>query len=259
MVLEPLLPQPTIQRATVKECLSPLVSVTSGGFLRSGTAEIPWFFLKGSQGGGDSIRIAFFAGIHGDEPAGVFALREFILWLEANRDQAQGYELYFYPICNPWGFETGNRHSRNALDLNREFWTGSSEPEVQLLEAEIRHRRFHGLISLHSDDDSKGVYGFVRGAVLTRWLLEPALAAAEKALPRNAETLIDGFPAENGIISKCYDGILTAPPDLDPSPFEIIIETPGKLPIEDQVRAFRLAMETVLQEYPKLLAFAPNL
>src|SRR5687767_2746390 len=123
-VLEPTLPQRSIQGITVKELLSSLASVTKDGFLRfatlrRGKAEIPAFWLKGVQGGGDPIRIAFFAGIHGDEPAGVLALREFIFWLDANRELAQGYELYFYPICNPWGFDMHSRRSRNARDLNR--------------------------------------------------------------------------------------------------------------------------------------------
>ena len=103
------------------------------------------------------------------------------------------------------------------------------------------------------------MYGFVRGAVLTRALLEPALAAAEAILPRNCETTIDGFAAENGIISECYDGILTSPPELDPAPFEIILETPQQAPIDMQIAAFAVAIETVLVEYQKLLAFAANL
>jgi protein MpaA len=149
--------------------------------------------------------------------------------------------------------------SDSGKDLNREFWRNSSEPEVALLEKEIRSHAFHGLISLHTDDTSAGLYGFVRGAVLTRGLLEPALAAAEKVIPRNLDHVIDGFSAENGIISQCYEGILTSPPELDPAPFEIILETPQDAPLERQVQAFAVAVETVLAEYQKLLAFAANL
>jgi murein peptide amidase A len=244
----------------IRQALAPIEALLpQSPRLARGSLALPHFLFRGPHGGGDPVRIGLFAGIHGDEPAGTHALVQVISALHTRPEVATGYELFFYPICNLSGFSKGTRYSESGKDLNREFWKNSSEPEVQVLEREIRRHRFHGLISLHSDDTSPGVYGFVRGAVLTRGLLEPALAAAEKILPRNRQLLIDGFPAENGIISQCYDGILTSPPELDPAPFEIILETPHAAPEELQVKAFVAAIETVLSEYQKLLAFAANL
>ena len=244
----------------IRQALAPAEALsTRSPYLDRGHFALPHFLFRGPHGGGDPVRIGLFAGIHGDEPVGPHALIEVISLLHGRPELATGYQLFFYPICNPSGFVKGTRYSASGKDLNREFWKNSSEPEVQLLEKEIRTHRFHGLISLHSDDTSSGMYGFVRGAVLTRGLLEPALAAAEKVLPRNREPLIDGFPAENGIISQCYDGILTSPPELDPAPFEIILETPHSAPEDLQAKAFVAAIETVLAEYQKLLAFAANL
>ncbi|MGZ8937945.1 MAG: hypothetical protein ACXW32_01910, partial [Limisphaerales bacterium] len=118
---------------------------------------------------------------------------------------------------------------------------------------------FLGLVSFHADDTSSGLYGFVRGAVLARSLLEPALLAAEKILPRNCDSVIDGFPAENGIISKCYDGILTSPPKLENSPFEIILETPQRAPEAQQIEAVVAASVAILSEYRKFISFAADL
>jgi len=234
---------------------SPLGTVGHGGR----QLEFPRFTFTGPHGGGDPVRFGFFAGIHGDEPAGVAALIRLIERLIAEPDLAAGYRLYIYPACNPTGLVAGTRLSAAGQDLNREFWKDSSQVEVQLLEAEIRSQRFHGLISLHADDTSHGMYGFVRGAVLSKGLLEPALKAAEAILPRNNDPLIDGFPAHDGMISKCYDGILTSPPDLEPLPFEIILETPHAAAEEKQVEALVRALSAVLGEYQKLLAFAANL
>ena len=227
--------------------------------LKAGGCEIPHYRFSGPAGGGDRVRIGLFAAIHGDEPAGAEALVHFVEMLCREPELAEGYELFFYPICNPRAFAAGTRLTPSGKDLNREFWRNSSEPEVRLLEQEIRANAFQGLVSLHSDDTSDGLYGFVRGAVLTRGLLEPALAAAEKIIPRNRKPIIDGFPAENGIISECYDGILTSPPELKPEPFEIILETPHSEPMDLQVRALVVATRTILLEYQKLLAFAANL
>lgn len=221
--------------------------------------EFPRFVFTGPHGGGDPVRFGLFAGIHGDEPAGVLALVRLIQNLMAQRDLSAGYRLYLYPACNPTGLVATTRLSASGKDLNRQFWKNSSEVEVRLLEREIQSRKFHGLISLHADDTSDGMYGFVRGAVLSKGLLEPALKAAEAVLPRNRDPLIDGFPAHEGIISECYDGILTSPPDLQPLPFEIILETPHSAAEEKQVEALVRALSAILLEYQKLLAFAANL
>jgi murein peptide amidase A len=225
----------------------------------SGRCTLDRFIFEGPHGGGDPIRIGFFAGIHGDEHAGSYAILELARALVRNPSLAEGYHLYLYPVCNPGGFDARTRLSLSGKDLNREFWKNSGEPEVQLLEREILEHAFHGLVSFHADDTSRGIYGFVRGAVLARSLLEPALASAEEVLPRNREQVIDGFPAENGIISQCYDGILTSPPKLENTPFEIILETPHHAPEPQQIEAFVRASLAILAEYRKFIAFAADL
>ena len=76
----------------------------------------------------------------------------------------RNYQLWLYPLCNPGGYMDGTRESRSGKDLNRKFWKNSSELEVQLLEKEISKQRFNGIISLHCDDTSYGVYGFGGGS-----------------------------------------------------------------------------------------------
>lgn len=221
--------------------------------------EIDCCIFEGFQGGGELIKIGVFAGIHGDEKAGPFAIIRLAERLIAEPRLAEGYEIRLYPVCNPGGFDAGTRTSLSGKDLNREFWKNSQEPEVKLLEVEIQRHSFHGLISLHSDDTSDGLYGFVRGAVLARSLLEPALTAAEKFLPRNKSAIIDGFPAHDGIISECYDGILTSPPKLENTPFEVIFETPHAAEPEKQIDATVAAILSILTEYRKFIAFAADL
>ena len=130
---------------------------------------------------------------------------------------------------------------------------------MQLLEQELATRRFAGLIQLHADDTSDGLYGFVRGHTLTENLLRPALAEAGKILPRNVNTAIDGFAARDGIIYKHYDGVLAAPREIEPVPFEIIFETPHAAPMELQVQALLAALRTIMTEYRQLQSFAQNI
>src|ERR1017187_8061600 len=263
-------PSPRKTRRSIAELLAPLEEIAESSpnlvanhdarFEVNGESyELPRYLLVGPRGGDTPIRVGIFAGIHGDEPEGVHALVQFIKLLETKPELAAGYYLSFYPVCNSTGFEDGTRFSRSGKDLNREFWRSSAEPEVRLLEAELVSRSFQGIISLHTDDTSDGFYGFAHGATLTKHLIEPALAAAEIFLPRNELPVIDGFNAKRGIIRAGYEGILSAPPKLRPRPFEIILETPAAPPEYLKELAFVAALQTVLLEYNKFIAYAPNL
>ncbi|MBP7951239.1 MAG: succinylglutamate desuccinylase/aspartoacylase family protein [Verrucomicrobiales bacterium] len=210
-------------------------------------------------GAGDPLKVGFFAGVHGDEEAGTLACLELIEWTKKLPPELAGYELHFYPVCNPTGADRRTRECCRGFDLNREFWKGSSLPEVRYLESELRRERYDGIISLHADDTSEGVYGFVSGALLSEHILEPALAAAATVLPRNLQAVIDGFPASRGIIREGYTGVLSAPPEQRPRALEIVFETPALAPLDAQVRATVLAVRTMLREYRELLAYAANL
>jgi murein peptide amidase A len=221
--------------------------------------SLPRYLFLGPKGGGDTIRIGIFATLHGDEPEGALGLTRFITALEKNPDIAQGYALFIYPVCNPTGFEDNTRHSHAGVDLNREFWRESQQPEVRNLETEIWTHAFHGIVTLHSDDTSHGLYGYVNGAVLSEHLLEPALRSGEAFLPRNKRKTIDGFPARRGMIYSSYDGVLKSPVGLKQPPFEITFETPQHAPLHLQVEAFNAALQTMLVEYRYLMAVAQNI
>ncbi|MEO6053026.1 MAG: succinylglutamate desuccinylase/aspartoacylase family protein [Chthoniobacterales bacterium] len=237
---------------------SPLLHRELAGRFQTGGRmfEIPRYRFTSATGA--DYRIGIFALIHGDEPAGGAAVVSLASWLVANAERLEGYEVLLYPICNPTGFMAGTRSSFSGKDLNREFWQGSLEPEIRILEAEIKSVRFEGLISLHSDDTSAGVYGFVRGAMLAEALLEPALSASEEILARDFSPKIDGFSAYHGIIYDGYPGILSSR-QVKPQPFEIIYETPGLEAGEKQVAASEVALQTILLRYREFISYASNI
>ena len=256
--------EPAVARRCCEQMLRPfweavetglLESGGLGGFLAGGRGyELHRFTLRGESDGNTTVRLGLFATIHGDEPQGAGALVELAKLARNRPDIFRGYEVQLYPLCNPTGYEDGTRHSRRGEDLNRQFWRGSSEPEVAILEREITERKFHGIVSLHADDTSEGVYGFVRGSTISRELLAPALAAAARHLPVNRAPVIDGFRAHDGIIDEGYDGILSAG-EIEPRPFEIVFETPALAPVEDQVAAAASALEAIVSRYRAMLSF----
>lgn len=213
----------------------------------------------GPNAGGSLLRVGVFAGIHGDEPAGSHALVRFLARLAKEPALARGIELHAYPVSNPSGFEIGTRTARGGPDLNREFWTGSREPEVRVLERELAGLNFDGIVSLHADDTSKGIYGYASSDVLDRELLRPALEAASTVHRIDRRKKIDGWAASGGIIADRYPGILSAPPWQRPRPFEIIFETPGAASLESQIAAHELALEAILDAAIRLRAHAADI
>ena len=211
------------------------------------------------RGGGDTLRIGIFATIHGDEPEGALALPRFLQSLEADPDVAEGYALFIYPMCNPTGFEDNARHNRAGLDLDREVWGQSQQPEVRFLESEIWMQSFHGIITLHSDDTSHDLYGFVKGNILSRHLIQPALLEVGGFLPRNHGARIDGFDADAGVIHDGYPGMLQSIPGMAYPPFEITLEAPQLPPLHRQADALAVALQTILREYRYLQAVAQNI
>ena len=76
----------------------------------------------------DLPRIILSAGIHGEEPAGVYALLEFM-----NRGIARylrHFSFLILPCLNPYGFIRGVRYGSGAADLNRAFDNGAGMPEI---------------------------------------------------------------------------------------------------------------------------------
>ena len=207
----------------------------------------------------ETLKVGVFGGIHGDEPSGTSACHVLAAWAQTQPAALAGYDLHVYPECNPSGLAARTRHSRAGLDLNREFWCGSDQPEVRWLEARLRSERYDVIISLHEDDTSDGLYGFVGGALLSEHLLEPALEAASRCLPRNIRPAIDGFAADRGIIREGYRGVLSAPPEQRPKALEIVFETPGHAPLGLRTQAAVIAVRSILEEYGKLLAHGANL
>jgi murein peptide amidase A len=237
-----------------------LTAGTAGTFLASGEShEIARFRFQGPKAEHDPLRIGLFAALHGDEPAGAEALVRWLAELAAEPWRVTGYDLTVFPVCNPAGYADNTRHNRAGVDLNREFWRHSVQPEIAILERELIAGKFDGIITLHSDDTSEGLYGYAHGRLLNEALLKPALRASERVLPRNHSPLIDGFEASEGLIHRCFEGVLSAPRQQRPQPFDLIFETPALSPLNLQIEATLIAIETVLDEYRVFLAHSINL
>jgi murein peptide amidase A len=97
-------------------------------------------------------RVLLSAGIHGDEPAGVYALIEFLH--ERIHDYTKDINFSIFPCLNPWGFERDLRFNVNGTDINRCFVRNTSRTATILKKHIAVRSGYSFAITLHEDNTS---------------------------------------------------------------------------------------------------------
>ena len=237
-----------------------LVGGSVGQFLVDQSVyQIPRFIFMGPTGGGDTIRLAIFAGLHGDEAEGAEALVELLQELEAAPQAARGFHIYAYPICNPFGFAARTRGNADGEDLAGEFWNGSSQPEVYYLERELGVLRFHGVISLQAQNHSGGFLVDTKSDILNRALAQPAIQSAQRFMPGSILITESDTASLRASPKPSLPDFLTVTDELIPAPFELHVGIPKLAPRPSQIRGAVGALKSILDTYRSLLAIAQNL
>ena len=146
-------------------------------------------------------RIYISTGIHGDEPAGPLAARQL---LQENAWPA-GFDLWLCPCLNPTGFVLNRRENREGLDLNRQYRT----PEAAETAAHIawlrRQPSFDLCLCLHEDWEAHGFYLYELNPDHQPSLAEAMVARVGEVCPIDRSEVIEGRPAQNGIIRPSID------------------------------------------------------
>jgi murein peptide amidase A len=127
--------------------------------------------------------VAISAGVHGDEPAGVWALLSLVA--DGLLDPRYSYRLW--PCLNPTGFEAGTRTNAEGIDVNRSFGRGGNSPEAKAILTANRDRAFELSIDLHEDHEATGFYLYETA---------PSGWRASYARPVTAGVSAAGFPLQ---------------------------------------------------------------
>jgi hypothetical protein len=213
----------------------------------------------GPTGGGDTIRLGIFASLQGDDPEGAEALVALLQELEFNPQAARGFHIYAYPICNPIGFAARTRSNAPGKDLAGQFWSGSSQPEVYYLEREMGVLRFHGVISLQTQNHSGGFLVDTKSEILNQALAQPAIQATQRFLPGSILKTESDTGVLNALNNASLPDFLTVTDELNPSPFELHIGIPKHAPWPSQIHGTVGALKSILDSYQSLLSIGQNL
>jgi len=198
-----------------------------------------------------TIRIYLSAGIHGDEPASPLAA---LRLLRENRWPVDA-ELWFCPCLNPMGFALNRRENTDGKDLNRDYRhleTVEVRAHIAWLE---RQPAFDLCLLLHEDWESHGFYLYEQNPDNRRTLANDMIAGVSKVCPIDRSEIIEGRPANGGIIR----------PNLDPrmrpqwaEAFYLIthktrlsytLEAPSDFPLSTRVDALVAAVNAALATF----------
>jgi hypothetical protein len=184
-------------------------------------------------------RLYISTGIHGDEPAGPLAARQLLqenAWPEA-------LDLWLCPCLNPTGFALNRRENCDGLDLNRQYLTPGAGETIAHVAWLKRQPRFDLCLCLHEDWEARGFYLYELNPERQPSLAEAIIARVGEVCPIDRSEVIEGRPAQNGIIRPGVDP--RSRPDWPESFFLIThktrlsytLEAPSDFPLAGRVAA----------------------
>lgn len=94
-------------------------------------------------------------GVHGDEPAGVEAVLQFLE--RDNTPLLKHFSFLVIPCINPYGYVNNTRETFDGIDINRAF-EADNIAEVAIVKKALGQTQFSLAIDFHEDYDATGFY-----------------------------------------------------------------------------------------------------
>lgn len=144
----------TIHRSFARDVVRPLnqlsqVQLETIRNIEHDEVSYPLFAVRVAATRPDRPTVFISGGVHGDEPAGVYAALDF-LEHDAPRFRSD-FNFLVLPCVNPSGYELDTLRSQSGANLNRLFDTKSLEPEIRAIEGWLKEEpeRFLATFDLH--------------------------------------------------------------------------------------------------------------
>jgi hypothetical protein len=222
-------------------------------FFESDDLELIALTRAASRDPQDAKRIYLSTGIHGDEPAGPLAA----LRLLQENSWPDDVDLWVCPCLNPVGFRLNCRENALGLDLNRAYLNPSLPEIVAHIAWLERQPKFDLCLLLHEDWESNGFYLYEQNPDQQPSPADAMIEQVARVCPIDPNEIIEGRPAENGIIRPNIDP--TSIPDW-PEAFHLIknktrlsytLEAPSDFDLNVRVEALVVAANTAIRQFAR--------
>ncbi|MBN2652799.1 MAG: DUF2817 domain-containing protein [Spirochaetales bacterium] len=147
-------------------------------------------------------RYLIISGVHGNEPAPVYAIGEFLLELDRKPIADKNLTIDFFYILNPWGFETNNRLNGISMDINRDLKSQKSQ-EIAAFRKAVHKVKYEKVFDFHeATAGSFFLYCYGKKNKTAATAITQMLASNEVSLDSKYKDHM--FTAKDGIIYIPY-------------------------------------------------------
>jgi protein MpaA len=212
-------------------------------------------------GAGSVPVVAIAAGVHGDEPASVWAL----LALVRDGLLDSGFAYRIWPCTNPSGYELGTRANAEGSDINRSFGRGGQTPEAKAIITANRDRKFALTIDMHEDYEADGFYCYEPIVDDLSFGAAVVSAVHEASFPiQELDDVYDlGYPPESHHLRRLEHGLVRPNARAEIAYFKrtpysmhllrraakrsLTLESPRRLRWDERIAIHRVAVVTALE------------
>ncbi len=187
--------------------------------------------------------VCFSGGIHGEEPAGPWAILEFMKHYNSKRYKDT--KIILFPVANPYGFDRGIRRNFLNKDLNGHFCKSVLSGENKVLYNAVKNENIFFFHALHEDEGFKKfyLYNFEKKP---EKIYRDIILLAKKYFPIDTRKRIYNDPAKNGLIINRPDGSFEDKMFRDGVPYSMCTETPEAHPLRKRIELNVKIMNVVL-------------
>lgn len=206
--------------------------------------EFPMFMVMVNDGAPFKKTVCFSAGIHGEEPAGSYAVLRFLETCDPHT--FKNVRVILFPVANPSGFDKGIRRNFLNKDLNGHFCHKKLTNENKILYEAIGEKPIFFFHALHEDEGLKEfyLYNFEKKE---EKIYRDIIRLAGKYFPIQRKKKIYNDPAYGGLITNRKDSSFEDRMFRDGVPFSMCTETPEAQPFKKRVQLNVEIMNHVLK------------
>lgn len=168
------------------------------GYVEYGESIYPMFEFSTISKSAKKI-IVITSGHHGDEQ---FAVHTLMKWVQKfNPVDYPDFNIYIYPICNPYGYETGSRDNGARQDTNndKKFFKNSNVQELSIL-FDAFPVNVDLILDIHGDTGKEEIYMYEHKAENLQSIAEKVLIENNNLIPFIKAKTIYKVPVTNGVI-----------------------------------------------------------
>ncbi len=186
------------------------------------------------------------AGCHGNEPAPVYAIYNFL----KSNPKIKNKRVIFVPCIVPYGFCLHIDKNKNGVDINGDFFSRQPQKETKLLKQLVKKHNPTFVLNLHEDPDEKMFFLYLDGHKqndLNKSKAEKLIKLISKDMNFYKRKKIHSDIVINGIIEnpkpgKTFEDYLR---ELNIPNF--CVETPGLYPLKDRVKVHEKILKFIVK------------